>query len=109
VQRINHVERIIHLLEFLANALDVTVDCTIIDINLIIVSGVHQSVAAFDYTVRSDNYLGRSYCLTEECSRGGSCCLMKDAPIASWLHELSSLLWRFLLFDRAAGFLPPRP
>jgi hypothetical protein len=34
---------------------------------------------------------------------------MKDAPIASWLHELSSLLWRFLLFDRAAGFLPPRP
>jgi hypothetical protein len=59
--------------------------------------------------IRSDNYLGRSYCLTEECSRGGSCCLMKEAPIASWLHVLSSLLWRFLLFDRAAGFLPPRP
>jgi hypothetical protein len=32
--------------------------------------------------------------LSEECSRGASCCLKKDAPIASWLHALSSLLWR---------------
>src|SRR5580704_13777519 len=50
VQRINHVERVVHLLEFLADALDVTVDGTIIDINLIIVSGIHQGVAAFDHT-----------------------------------------------------------
>jgi hypothetical protein len=27
-----------------------TVDCTIIDINLIIVGGIHQSVAAFEHT-----------------------------------------------------------
>ena len=38
------------MLEFLAHALDVTVDCTIIDINLIIVSGIHQGVAAFDHS-----------------------------------------------------------
>ena len=37
-------------LEFLADALDVTVDGTIIDVNLIIVSGIHQGVAAFDHT-----------------------------------------------------------
>jgi hypothetical protein len=59
--------------------------------------------------VRRDNQDENPYCLTDECSRRVSCCLMKDAPIASWLHALSSLLWRFLLFDRAAGFLPPRP
>src|SRR5580704_8498352 len=49
VQRINHVERVVHSLEFLAHAFDVTVDGTIIDVNLIIVNGIHQGVTAFDY------------------------------------------------------------
>jgi hypothetical protein len=31
----------------------------------------------YDRALQRDNYDGRSYCLTEECSRGGSCCLMK--------------------------------
>ena len=50
MQRINHVESVVHQLEFLAHALDVTIDCTIIDLNLIVVSGVHQGVAALDHT-----------------------------------------------------------
>ena len=50
VQRINHVESIVHLPEFFAHALYVTIDGTIIDINLIVVSGVHQGVSAFDHT-----------------------------------------------------------
>src|SRR5258708_13871299 len=49
IERFDHVERIYGLLEFLSQSLDVTVDCTIIYINLIIVGAIHQGVAAFDH------------------------------------------------------------
>src|SRR5882762_11307727 len=49
IERFDHVERIYGLLEFPSQSLDVTVDCTIIYINLIIVGGIHQGVAAFDH------------------------------------------------------------
>ena len=42
-------KRVLSLLKFLAQSLDVTVNGTIININLIIVGGIHQSVAAIDY------------------------------------------------------------
>src|SRR5258708_5492529 len=48
IERFDHVERIYGLLEFLSQSLDVTVDCTIIYINLIIVGGIHHAVPAFD-------------------------------------------------------------
>src|SRR5258708_19460665 len=49
IERFDHVKRIYGLLEFLSQSLDMTVDCTIIYINLIIVGGIHQGVAAFDH------------------------------------------------------------
>jgi len=49
IKRIDHVEGVVGLLDFLAQALDVTVNCAIIDINLIIISDIHQGIAALDY------------------------------------------------------------
>jgi hypothetical protein len=49
IKRIDHVERVVGPLEFLAQTLDVAVDCAVIELNLIIVSGIHQSVATFDH------------------------------------------------------------
>src|SRR6202011_2292445 len=44
----------IHRLELLAQALDVAVDCTIIDIDVLAIRCIHQLVAVFDvpWTVR---------------------------------------------------------
>ena len=50
IKRFDHVEGVVDPSEFLAQALNVAVDCTIIEINLVIVGGIHQSVAALDYT-----------------------------------------------------------
>jgi hypothetical protein len=49
IKRFDHVEGVFDLLKFSAQPLDVAVYRTIIDINLIIVSNIHQSVAAFDH------------------------------------------------------------
>src|SRR5579864_6694365 len=46
IQRLDHVERVIGLLEFLAQSLDVAVDRAVVDIDLVVISGVHQRIAA---------------------------------------------------------------
>src|SRR5262245_32031321 len=48
VKRLDHIERVIDLLEFLAQTLDVTVDRAVIDINLIVVGRIHQRIAGLD-------------------------------------------------------------
>src|SRR5712671_3696762 len=48
VERLNHIEVVVALLEFFAQALDVTVDRASVDINLVVVSGGHEGVAALD-------------------------------------------------------------
>src|SRR5262249_26841265 len=50
VQCLDHVEIVIDLFEFLAQALDVAVDRAIVHIDLIVVGGVHQGVAALHHT-----------------------------------------------------------
>src|SRR5436305_6305349 len=45
VERLDHVEIVVRLLELLAQPLDVAVDGTVIDIDLIVVGRVHQRVA----------------------------------------------------------------
>src|SRR5215831_567922 len=50
IERFDHVERIFSPLELLAQALDVAIDCTVIDVYLIVIGGIHQGVAAFNYT-----------------------------------------------------------
>ena len=47
--------------------------------------------------VCNDNYRGRSYCLTGECSRDVKRCLTKCAPVASFDPPAEpQLLFRFL-------------
>src|SRR5262245_43331011 len=49
IKRFDHLEIVVNDLEFLAQTLDVAVDGAIIDIDLIVVGGVHQRVAALDH------------------------------------------------------------
>src|ERR1041385_6761433 len=48
VQRFDHVEVVVDRLELLAQPLDVAVDGAVVDVNLVVISGVHQRVPAFD-------------------------------------------------------------
>ncbi|QTK80156.1 hypothetical protein AT6N2_C2571 [Agrobacterium tumefaciens] len=48
IKRFNHIEVAIDQFELLAKALDVAVDGTVVDIDLFVISGIHQRVAAFD-------------------------------------------------------------
>src|ERR1700736_3715877 len=47
IEGFDHLEIVIHDLEFLAQPLDVAVDGAVIDIDLIVISRIHQGVAAF--------------------------------------------------------------
>src|SRR6266540_2825285 len=47
VQGFDHLEIVVHDLELLAQPLDVAVDGAIVDIDLIVIGGVHQCIAAF--------------------------------------------------------------
>src|SRR5579871_1810354 len=47
IKRLNHLEIVIDDLEFLAQPLDVAVDGAVIDIDLIVIRGIHQRIAAF--------------------------------------------------------------
>ena len=50
IECFDHIKRIFSLLELFAQALDVAVDCTVIDVYLIVVGCIHQGVAAFNHT-----------------------------------------------------------
>jgi len=41
VERINHVEGMVDRYEFLAQSLDVTIDCTVVDMNVIGICCIH--------------------------------------------------------------------
>ena len=49
VKRVDLVEIIVNGFEFFAQAFDVTVDGSIIDIDLIVIGGVHEGVAALNH------------------------------------------------------------
>ena len=49
VERFDHVEVVVDGLEFLAQPLDVAVDGAVVDIDLVVVGGIHQRVAAFHH------------------------------------------------------------
>src|SRR5262245_13516368 len=49
VERLDHVETFIGLLEFLAQPLDVAVDGAVIDIHLVVVGGIHERIARLDH------------------------------------------------------------
>src|SRR5262249_20662395 len=49
IKRLNHLKIVVNHLEFLAQPLDVAVDRAVVDINLVIICGVHQRVAALDH------------------------------------------------------------
>ena len=53
-----------------------------------------------------DNQGENSYCLTWEYSPKRNCCLIENVLVASCRSPSFSPI---LLFDRAAGILPPRP
>src|SRR3954462_3684871 len=46
VQRFDHVEVVVDHLEFLAQPLDVAVDGAVVDVDLVIIGGVHQCIPA---------------------------------------------------------------
>ena len=48
VKRFDGIKIIINDLEFLAQTLDVAVDCAVINIDLVIIGSVHQRIAALD-------------------------------------------------------------
>src|SRR5271165_4167469 len=48
IKGLDHLELVIDNLEFLAQPLDVAVDRAVIDIDLIVIGRVHQSIAALD-------------------------------------------------------------
>jgi hypothetical protein len=47
IQRLDHIEVDVASLEFLAQPLDVAIDGSVVDIHLVVVSSIHQGVAAF--------------------------------------------------------------
>src|ERR1700719_1187049 len=49
VQRLDHIEIVVAGLELLAQPLDVAVDGPVVDIDLIVIGRIHQSVAAFHH------------------------------------------------------------
>src|SRR3954447_1472264 len=49
IQRFDHVEVVVGPLELLAQALDVAVDGAVVDVDLIVVGGIHQRIAALDH------------------------------------------------------------
>src|ERR1700747_2027762 len=49
VERRNHVEGIVDALELLSQALNVTVNGAVVDIDLVVVGRIHESVAALDH------------------------------------------------------------
>src|SRR5947209_7136853 len=49
VERLDHVEVIVGLLELLAQPFDVAVDGAVVDIDLVVIGRIHQRVAAFHY------------------------------------------------------------
>src|SRR5580765_4548115 len=49
VQRLDHLEIVVDHLELLAQPLDVAVDGAVVDIDLVVIGGVHQRVAAFHH------------------------------------------------------------
>ncbi len=50
VQRFNHIKIEIDHLEFLAKPLDVAVDGAVVNIDLLVIGGIHQGIAAFYHT-----------------------------------------------------------
>src|ERR1700678_3182116 len=44
IKRFDHVEGVIGLLEFLAQTLDMAVDCTVVHIHLVVIGSVHQGI-----------------------------------------------------------------
>jgi hypothetical protein len=63
-------------------------------------------VARGQQPVPRDNQGENSYCLTWEYSPKRNCCLIENVLVASCCFPGFSPI---LLFDRAAGILPPRP
>jgi hypothetical protein len=51
INRLDHIKGFVRLLEFSAQALDMTINSTIIDINIILISGIHQTVAVLEYSL----------------------------------------------------------
>src|SRR6202051_3411251 len=49
VQRLDHIEIVVAGLELLAQPLDVAVDGSVVDIDLVVIGRIHQRVAAFDH------------------------------------------------------------
>ena len=49
IKRLDHIELNVACLELLAQSLDVAVDSSLVHVYLIVVSSIHQGVAAFDY------------------------------------------------------------
>src|SRR5258708_2460459 len=49
IERFDHVEVVVRCFEFLPQAFDMTVDRAVIDIDLIVVGGVHEGIAALDH------------------------------------------------------------
>src|SRR5262245_57316597 len=50
IEGFDHVEGIFGLLELFSQSLDVAVDGAVININLVVVGGVHQGIATLDHT-----------------------------------------------------------
>src|SRR5262245_19917624 len=48
VERLDHVEIVVHLLELLAQPLDVAVDRPVIHVDLIVIGRVHEGIARLD-------------------------------------------------------------
>src|SRR5215813_822010 len=49
IERLDHIETLIGLLELLAQALDVAVDGAVVDIDLVVVGRIHQRVAGLHH------------------------------------------------------------
>jgi transposase len=49
IERFDHVEVVVRCFEFLPQAFNMTVDRAVIDIDLIVVGGVHEGIAALDH------------------------------------------------------------
>src|SRR6185312_14223937 len=88
VQRLDHLEVVVDRLELLAQPLDVAVDGAVVDIDLVVIGGVHQRVAALDHAGARRQRLENQELGDGECHR----LVLPGAGVALRVHAQQAAL-----------------
>src|SRR5690606_7566544 len=107
VQRLDHVEAVVNRLELLAKALDVTVDGPVVNIDLLVIGRIHQSIAALHHA----GTLCKGMKNKELCDRQRDGLAFPGAGVTLLIHDQLATLQRTARLSRrlGAGITGARP